>query len=82
MLVQEMDRDPDRQQEQRGCDAMKEQDPDVLRQQAHWSDEPLVCQLMPRFWLNLQSEYDIRVADRELRAKLSPRIRVFQPAVA
>ena len=34
----------------------------------------------PRFWLNLQSEYDIRVADRELRAKLSPRIRVFQPA--
>ena len=27
----------------------------------------------------LQSEYDIRVADRELRAKLSPRIRVFQP---
>jgi len=33
-----------------------------------------------RFWLNLQSEYDIRVADRELRTKLSPRIRVFQPA--
>ena len=33
----------------------------------------------PRFWLNLQSEYDIRVADRELRVKLSPRIRVFQP---
>jgi addiction module HigA family antidote len=32
----------------------------------------------PRFWLNLQSEYYIRVADRELRAKLSPRIRVFQ----
>jgi hypothetical protein len=32
-----------------------------------------------RFGLNLQSEYDIRVADRELRAKLSPRIRVFQP---
>ena len=34
----------------------------------------------PRFWLNLQSEYDIRVVARELRAKLSPRIRVFQPA--
>jgi len=34
----------------------------------------------PRFWLNLQSEYDIRVAYRELRAKLSPRIRVFRPA--
>ena len=34
----------------------------------------------PRFWLNLQSEYDIRVADRELRAKLSPRIRVIRRA--
>jgi addiction module HigA family antidote len=32
----------------------------------------------PRFWLNLQSEHDIRVADRELRAKLAPRIRAFQ----
>jgi addiction module HigA family antidote len=36
----------------------------------------------PRFWLNLQSEYDIRVADRELRAKLSPRIRVFHVTAA
>ena len=36
----------------------------------------------PRFWLNLQSECDIRVANRELRAKLAPRIRVFQPAAA
>ena len=34
----------------------------------------------PRFWLRLQSEYDIRVADRELRAKLSPRIRGFHAA--
>ena len=34
----------------------------------------------PRFWLNLQAEYDMRIADRELGAKLSPRIRVFQPA--
>ena len=34
----------------------------------------------PRFWLNLQAEYDMRIADRELRTKLSPRIRVFQPA--
>jgi len=34
----------------------------------------------PRFWLNLQAEYDMRITDRELRAKLSPRIRVFQPA--
>jgi len=36
----------------------------------------------PRCWLNLQSDYDIRVADRELRARLSLRIRVFQPAAA
>jgi len=36
----------------------------------------------PRFWLNLQSEYDMRVADRELRAKLTPRIRVLQSATA
>jgi len=36
----------------------------------------------PRFWLNLPAEYDIRVADRELRAKLSPRIRVFHAAAA
>ncbi len=34
----------------------------------------------PRFWLNLQAEHDMRIADRELRAKLLPRIRVFQPA--
>lgn len=32
----------------------------------------------PRFWLNLQSEYDMRVVDRELRAKLTPRICVTQ----
>ena len=34
----------------------------------------------PRFWLNLQAEHDMRIADRELRAKLLPRIRVFQLA--
>ncbi len=36
----------------------------------------------PRFWLNLQAEYDMRIADRELRAKIAPRIRAFRPAVA
>ncbi len=36
----------------------------------------------PRFWLNLQAEYDMRVANRDLRAKIAPRIRVFQPVVA
>lgn len=33
----------------------------------------------PRFWLNLQSEYDMRVAHRELHAKFARRIRTFQP---
>ena len=37
----------------------------------------LFCGMEPRFRLNLQSEYDIRVADQERRARLSPRIRVF-----
>lgn len=32
----------------------------------------------PRFWLNLQAEYDMRIADRELRAQIAPSIRVFQ----
>jgi plasmid maintenance system antidote protein VapI len=35
-----------------------------------------------RFWLNLQSGYDIRVVDLELRAELAPRIRVCQPIEA
>ena len=34
----------------------------------------------PRFWLNLQSEYDMRVVAREQRVKISQRIRVFKPA--
>ena len=33
----------------------------------------------PRFWSNLQSEYDIRITIRELQARITPRIRVFQP---
>ena len=33
-----------------------------------------------RFWLNLQTEYDIRVSERELRSKIAPRILVFQRA--
>lgn len=31
-----------------------------------------------RFWLNLQAEYDIRVATRNLTATLTPRIRVHR----
>jgi antitoxin HigA-1 len=36
----------------------------------------------PRFWLNLQTEYDMRIAARTLQEKIAPRIRVFQQAVA
>jgi plasmid maintenance system antidote protein VapI len=32
----------------------------------------------PRFWLNLQSEYDMRMIMRNLADKIAPRIRVFQ----
>ena len=30
----------------------------------------------PRFWLNLQAGYDMRIAERTLREKISPRVRV------
>ncbi len=36
----------------------------------------------PRFWLNLQTEYDMRVTARTLQEKIAPRIRVFHRAVA
>ncbi len=36
----------------------------------------------PRFWVNLQSEYDIRVAQRTLVKKIAPRVRVFQELAA
>ncbi len=32
----------------------------------------------PRFWINLQSEYDIRIAQSTLLKKIAPRVRVFQ----
>ena len=35
-----------------------------------------------RFWLNLQSEFDMRIATRELTDKVAPRIRVFHQAAA
>lgn len=31
----------------------------------------------PRFWMNLQSEYDMRMAVRVLKETVAPRIRVF-----
>lgn len=33
----------------------------------------------PRFWVNLQSEYDMRITASEFATKVAPRIRVFQP---
>ena len=36
----------------------------------------------PRFWLNLQSEYDIRIATRNLMSLIKPRIRIFQAEIA
>ena len=33
----------------------------------------------PRFWLNLQSEYDMRVAQRQVGAKIASRVRTFHP---
>ncbi|QWD78327.1 HigA family addiction module antitoxin [Polynucleobacter sp. MWH-Svant-W18] len=40
----------------------------------------LFFSMEPRFWLNLQSEYDIRMAKRNLQNVIEPRIRVFQMA--
>lgn len=36
----------------------------------------------PRFWLNLQTEYDIRMTTRNLADKLASRIRVFHQVAA
>ena len=36
----------------------------------------------PRFWLNLQAEFDMRMADRHLRPKIARRIRVFDREAA
>jgi addiction module HigA family antidote len=41
----------------------------------------LFFNLAPRFWMNLQTEYDMRVAARTLTDKIAPRIRVFQAPV-
>jgi antitoxin HigA-1 len=37
----------------------------------------LFFSMEPRFWMNLQAEYDMRVAQRALHDKIAPRIRVF-----
>jgi addiction module HigA family antidote len=38
----------------------------------------LFFEMEARFWMNLQSEYDMRVAYRTLKNKIQPRIRVLQ----
>lgn len=38
----------------------------------------LFFKMDPRFWMNLQMEYEIRVAKRTLQKKIEPRIRVFE----
>lgn len=42
----------------------------------------LYFDMEPRFWINLQAEYDMRIAMRELRDKVAPRIRAFHPTIA
>ena len=40
----------------------------------------LLFSMDARFWLNLQTEYDVRMARRNLLEKMTPRVRVFQAA--
>lgn len=42
----------------------------------------LFFSMEPRFWMNLQTEYDLRVIKREMEQKISPRIRVFHLVAA
>ena len=39
----------------------------------------LFFNMEPRFWINLQTEYDMRVAKRTVSDKIAARVRVFQP---
>ena len=40
----------------------------------------LFFSMEPRFWMNLQAEYDLRMIKRNQEANIAPRIRVFQMA--
>ena len=42
----------------------------------------LFFSMEPRFWVNLQTEFDLRIASRTMQKKIAPRIRVFQMEVA
>jgi addiction module HigA family antidote len=37
----------------------------------------LFFKMEPRFWLNLQSEFELRTTTRELKTKIASRVRVF-----
>ncbi|QEA11818.1 HigA family addiction module antitoxin [Comamonas flocculans] len=39
----------------------------------------LFFDMEPCFWMNLQTEYDMRVTARTMQEKIAPRIRVFCP---
>lgn len=36
----------------------------------------------PRYWLNLQTDYDMRMVTRQTLDKVAPRIRIFQSPAA
>lgn len=40
----------------------------------------LFFSMEPRYWLNLQTEYDMRTVTRQTLDRIAPRIRVFRPA--
>jgi addiction module HigA family antidote len=42
----------------------------------------LFFQMEPRFWLNLQTEYDLRVTERAAKERIQARIRAFNPEAA
>lgn len=42
----------------------------------------LFFSMAPRYWRNLQTEYDMRDVTRQTLVKIAPRIRVCQPAKA
>lgn len=42
----------------------------------------LFFSMEPRFWLNLQTEYDIRVTKRTQQEKIAAKIRVFRQQAA
>ena len=42
----------------------------------------LYFQMEPRFWINLQTEYDMRVTKRTQQEKIASKIRVFRQQAA